>query len=113
MPMIGVWYPTQTDPVQKDLSTILEKVFDLDIFDEEELDRLIESVEDPALSVRSQELKQLRDLYIQHGDLEGSIKELREIFAKWQVEVDLMDDMAAFSPLNRQDLRLVCYQVLS
>ncbi len=105
--------PTEPDPVQQDISTIFATEMFNHRVDEMQMADLLTVLADPALSARKKELTQFRNAYYQHKDFLRLVKELQEAFDEWQVQQNDTETEGDFEPLTEDELKLVCYDVLS
>jgi len=105
--------PTEPDPIQQDISTILATEMFNHRVDEMQIANLLTVLAEPAMSARKKELTQLKNTYYQHKDFPRFVNELQEAFDGWQIQQGDTDAEEGFEPLTEDELKLVCYDVLS
>ena len=81
--------------------------------DEMQMANLLTVLTEPALSARRKELTLLKNAYYQHHNFLHLVGELQEAFDEWQIQQDDIETEEDFKPLTEDELKLVCYDVLS
>ena len=105
--------PKKVDPVQNAASAILQGLLNRPGLDRTEVLQNLRFLKEPMSGVQVRELRTISDKYQEDGDAEVLVASASRMRSKYGQAESELSPGSRLAPVSREDLALICFDVLS